>query len=152
MLFSSQVFILVLLPLVVTAYYAVAGRRSLRLAVLLVGSLVFYAWWDVRFLPLLVVTILVNWLAARAFARFERGVIVIGGVVFNLALLGFFKYTNFFAESVLNLAGIEFQAFNLILPLGISFFTFQQISYLVDLKRGEAPGQCRDLINKFVEH
>lgn len=139
MLFSSQVFILVLLPLVVTAYYAVAGRRSLRLAVLLVGSLVFYAWWDVRFLPLLVVTILVNWLAARAFARFERGVIVIGGVVFNLALLGFFKYTNFFAESVLNLAGIEFQAFNLILPLGISFFTFQQISYLVDLKRGEAP-------------
>ena len=139
MLFSSQFFILLFLPLVVTAYYAVAGRRSLRLAVLLASSLVFYAWWDVRFLPLLVATILVNWLVARAFARFERGAIVIGGVAFNLALLGFFKYTNFFAESVLSFAGIEFQAFNIILPLGISFFTFQQISYLIDLKRGEAP-------------
>ena len=139
MLFSSQVFILLFLPVVVTAYYAVADRRSPRLALLLVSSLIFYGWWDIRFVPLLPVTIVVNWLAAHAFAAFGRRSIIIGGVTFNLALIGFFKYTNFFAESALTFAGVEFQPLNIILPLGISFFTFQQISYLVDLKRDEAP-------------
>ena len=139
MLFSSQVFILLFLPLVVTFYYFVAGRRSLRLALLLASSLVFYGWWDIRFVPLLPATVLVNWLLARTYALYGRRSIIISGVSFNLVLLGFFKYTNFFAEAVLTFAGIEFQAFNIILPLGISFFTFQQISYLVDLKRDNAP-------------
>ncbi len=139
MLFSSQVFILLFLPVVVTAYYVVAGHRALRLSLLLVSSLVFYGWWDIRFVPLLPATIGVNWLVARAYAAYGRQSIVIGGVTFNLALIAFFKYANFFAESVLTLAGVEFQAFDIVLPLGISFFTFQQISYLVDLKRDQAP-------------
>ena len=139
MLFSSQIFILVFLPLVVLLYYAVERQRTLRLSLLLISSLVFYGWWDIRFVPLLPATILVNWLAARAYAAYRQRSIIIGGVTFNLALIGFFKYTNFFAESVLTFAGIEFHAFHIILPLGISFFTFQQISYLVDLKRDEAP-------------
>ena len=139
MLFSSQIFILVFLPLVVVVYHAAGDRPALRLTLLFAASLVFYAWWDVRFLPLLIGTILANWLIARAYLVFRFKAIIVVGIAFNLALLGLFKYTNFLAESVLSLAGIEFQAFAIILPLGISFFTFQQIAYLVDLKRGEAP-------------
>lgn len=138
MLFSSQIFLLVFLPAVVFAYHAAPARRDVRLVLLLVASFVFYGWWDPRFLPLLGGTIAVNWLAVRAWAATRRGAVLIAAVVFNLGLLGLFKYANFFAESVLSLAGVAFEPWTIVLPLGISFFTFQQISYLVDLKRGEA--------------
>ena len=136
MLFSSQVFILIFLPLVLALYYALAAHRRARLAVLLASSLIFYAWWDVRFVALLPATITLNWLLSRLFLARSVSWIVTIAVVFNLALLACFKYTNFFAESTLALVGIEYQPLSIILPLGISFFTFQQISFLVDLKRG----------------
>ena len=140
MLFSSHFFILIFLPPVLVLYYALAAHRRARLAVLLVSSLIFYAWWDVRFIPLLPASITVNWLLSRFFLARAASWIIAAGVTFNLAFLACFKYTNFFAESVLTLVGMEYRPLSIILPLGISFFTFQQISFLVDLKRGKAPG------------
>ena len=139
MLFSSQPFVLLLLPITLSLYYLVSASRSLRLAVILVTSVVFYAWWDPRFVPLLLGAILSNWVLAWVYRLYARPWIIVFGVTMNLALLGLFKYANFFAEAVLNAVGVSHQAWDLILPLGISFFTFQQISYLVDLKRGQAP-------------
>ncbi len=138
MLFSSQPFILLFLPLALVCYYAAGVSRTPRLCVLLACSLVFYSWWDVRFVPLLVGTVTVNWGLSRLAQRPGRRWLLDVAIVGNLLLLGAFKYANFAAENVLGLAGIAFEPWTIILPLGISFFTFQQISYLIDVRRGEA--------------
>ena len=106
---------------------------------LILLSLIFYSYWDVRFLPLLVCSILVNWWAAKAYVTTKQGGIITAAIVGNLAVLGVFKYTNFFAETVTSLFGIPVGPFDIALPLGISFFTFHHIMYLVDLRRGKAP-------------
>ncbi|MCB1746349.1 MAG: MBOAT family protein [Gammaproteobacteria bacterium] len=139
MLFPSQVFLLLFLPLTLLAYYGARASERLRVELLALASCLFYAWWDVRFLPLLVATIALNWLIAAAYVRTRHSACIVFGVAFNLAVLGLFKYTNFVAESVLGLLGVAFEPWTIILPLGISFFTFQQISYLVDLRRADAP-------------
>lgn len=144
MLFSSQLFILVFLPLSVLAFYLCAASYNRRLLALLCASLIFYGWWDARFLPLLTFSVMINWALVRAhFASGMKSYLVLG-IIINLAILGLFKYANFFAEAVLGLFGITHQPWSIILPLGISFFTFQQISYLVDVKRSEA-GEYRFL-------
>ena len=137
MLFTTQVFLLAFLPVTALAYHAMATRRA-RLWVLLVGSLFFYGWWDPRFLPLLAVTGVVNWTLAQAFRRRRRELLIALGVAFNLGVLGFFKYTNFLAGTLFEIAGKPFAPWDIVLPLGVSFFTFQQVSYLVDLRRGHA--------------
>ncbi len=137
MLFNSQVFILAFLPAVLALYYAAAERRWLRQAVMVGASLVFYGWWDVRFVPLLVGLTVVNWLFVRAYARWRRDGWLVFGVVTNLAVLGVCKYADFAASTLAELVGMVHQPFGIILPLGISFFTFQKISYLVDLRRGD---------------
>ncbi len=139
MLFSSQVFLLLFLPAVVAVYYAVARHQALRLWWLLAASLLFYGYWDPRLLPLLAGSILVNWLAAHAYRRSLRGAWIVFGVVFNLGLLGVFKYADFVAGIAVGLAGGTHSPWNIILPLGISFFTFQQLSYLVDLRKKSTP-------------
>ena len=139
MLFPSQIFLLLFLPLTLLAFYGpVRGQRG-RVLLLAVASFVFYAWWDPRFVPLLAGTIVINWLIGRAYRARQRNWIIGLGVGFNLALLGFFKYTNFLAEAVLSFAGVPYEPWTIILPLGISFFTFQQVSYLVDLRRSRVP-------------
>ncbi|MGR8920176.1 MAG: MBOAT family O-acyltransferase [Gammaproteobacteria bacterium] len=139
MLFSSQVFILLFLPLTLAAYYLLPRLPGFRLALIVAASFVFYAWWDLRFVPLLAALIAANWLLARWYVRAGRGAIISAGVAANLAVLGLFKYVNFLAESALGLAGVAFEPWTIVLPLGISFFTFQQIAYLADLRRGQAP-------------
>jgi len=140
MLFSSQVFLLAFLPLAVAAYYAVARSEAPRLWVLVLASVAFYGWWDPRFLPLITGSVLGNWwLASRdSGPGLDRRALVLG-VALNLALLAVFKYTNFALASAAVLTGTEPASFDIVLPLGISFFTFQQISYLVDKGRGQAP-------------
>ncbi|HMM77818.1 MAG TPA: MBOAT family protein [Gammaproteobacteria bacterium] len=140
MLFSSQAFLLLFLPLALALYHAFADSYRARLWALTLCSFGFYAWWDVRFLPLLVAAITLNWALGRWYlaAGRPRGLIVVG-ITCHLALLGFFKYANFFADALAALIGLEHQRWSIVLPLAISFFTFQQISYLVDLKRGKAP-------------
>ena len=137
MLFNSQVFVLLFLPPVLAGYYALAPYRAARQAWVILASLVFYAYWDVRLLPLLVGLTLANWLIAQWFGRVRAPVIPIAGVAMNLAVLGVFKYADFFRGTVFGILGESWHPWGLILPLGISFFVFQKISYLVDLKRGD---------------
>ncbi len=137
MLFNSQVFIVGFLPIVLGLYYALARHRAWRQGVVIAASLVFYGWWDIRFVPLLVGLTLANWLIAQWFGRHRSAAIPIGGVVLNLAVLALFKYADFLRGTVFDLLGAPWQPWHLILPLGISFFVFQKISYLIDLKRGD---------------
>ncbi len=145
MLFSSQVFILLFLPLVTAAYYLAAANPRARLNLLVLSSLLFYAWWDPRFVPLLGASVLLNWTLAHLAGppglhggRRHTG-LLLAGVAINLALLGVFKYADFALGTLAALGGGEHAALGIVLPLGISFFTFQQISYLVDRRRGQAP-------------
>ena len=146
MLFSSQPFLLLFLPLSLITYYAFSQSYLARVSVLTIASLGFYAWWDPRFVPLLVAMIALNWGIVRFHERANKRWVILLGVGANLAVLGLFKYANFFAESALDLVGVAHQQWSIILPLGISFFTFQQISYLIDRSRGEAP------VYGFVEY
>lgn len=138
MLFNSTIFILVFLPLTLAAYYLLAERRTWRLLALASASMFFYGFWDVRFLPLLAGSVAINWLIAGLYLRSRLPALPIVGVAANLALLGLFKYADFITGSLAAAVGQSHDGFSIILPIGISFFTFQQISYLVDLKRGQA--------------
>ncbi len=137
MLFNSQIFIVVFLPITLGLYYAFASHRTARQTVVVLASLVFYGWWDVRFVPLLAGLTLGNWLIVRWFALRRAPWIPLLGVALNLAVLGLFKYADFFRSTVDALLGEAFHPWQLILPLGISFFVFQKISYLIDLRRGD---------------
>jgi D-alanyl-lipoteichoic acid acyltransferase DltB (MBOAT superfamily) len=138
MLFNSYGFIGVFLPITLIGFF-LAGRLSAVLAAAWLGltSLVFYAWWDVRFTALLLGSIALNYLggrlllAARADAR-ATAWLLRGFVGADLAVLGIFKYLNFFAAT----AGLALP--QILLPIGISFFTFTQIAFLVDTARGQA--------------
>ena len=119
-------------------YYFGARHRAFRSWLLIAASLIFYGYWDLRLLPLLVGSIIANWMFARYHQRIGGVLLVTLGVTLNLVVLGVFKYADFFADTLAMLSGSAHERWNIILPLGISFFTFQQISYLVDLKRGKA--------------
>jgi hypothetical protein len=138
MLFNSYAFLLVFLPCALVLYALADPYPRARMPVLIALSLVFYSYWDVRFLPLMVGSILLNWSAAKYYVATRRRIVITLAIVANLALLGFFKYTNFFAETLTAL-GIALGPFAIALPLGISFFTFHHIMYLVDLRKGKAP-------------
>jgi D-alanyl-lipoteichoic acid acyltransferase DltB (MBOAT superfamily) len=136
MLFNSQIFLLAFLPVTVLVWYRVAGHERLRVWTLVAASFFFYGWWEARLVPLLATSILVNWLLAR---HAPRRALAALGVTVNLAVLGVFKYADFFANALSAVVGTQHHGFGIVLPLGISFFTFQQISYLVDRGRGRAP-------------
>jgi D-alanyl-lipoteichoic acid acyltransferase DltB (MBOAT superfamily) len=140
MLFNSFVFLLGFLPAALILHGLVArAAPDLRLPLLVVLSFVFYGWWDVRFVPLLAGSILVNWLIAHAFRRSRSRWLVPAAIAGNLALLGLFKYVDFFADLANLIPGLEAPRLGLALPLGISFFTFHHIMYLADLRAGRAP-------------
>lgn len=141
MLFQSQTFLLAFLPALLAAWYAAAQWIALREWVLIVGSLVFYGWWDPRFVPLLIGQILVSWLIAELYlatgrrARFLLWV----GIGANLGVLIFFKYWAFLAANLAAAAGLNVPTMSVVLPIGISFFTFEIISYFADLGWKGAP-------------
>jgi D-alanyl-lipoteichoic acid acyltransferase DltB (MBOAT superfamily) len=141
MVFNSFEFALFIVP-VLTAYYLL-GHRAQN-ALLLVAAYFFYGWWDVRFLGLLALSTGVDWFCARRIAapetRHPRR--YLGAAIgFSLILLGFFKYFNFFADGLVSLLqrfglGASHEALAIILPVGISFYTFQSMSYVIDVYRG----------------
>jgi len=139
MLFQSQFYVLVFLPAVALLYYAAANSIAGRQWLLIAASLVFYSWWDVRFVILPVAQVTATWLLALAHERRRRRAWLLAGVALNLASLGTFKYLDFLIDSFSQLSGIALPHAGIILPIGISFFSFQLISYLVDRMRGEAP-------------
>lgn len=145
MLFNSYAFIFVFLPLVMAGFFLV-GRTSHKGAALwlALASLVFYGWWNPRFVILVLVSILINYTAGYYISRKRNEVPELAkamltlAIVVDLGILAYYKYANFFIANVSQLAGIEFSALDIILPIGVSFFTFTQIAFLVDAYRGIA--------------
>ena len=145
MLFSSVVFLLYFLPVVLVLYYSV-GRRHIRAqnGLLLIASLIFYAWGEPKNVLLLAFSCLANYLFGLAaggerFSGKMRRSFLIVSVIFNLGVLFCFKYLNFAVQTVNGLAGRTLlPETKLALPLGISFFTFQAMSYVIDVYRGDA--------------
>jgi D-alanyl-lipoteichoic acid acyltransferase DltB (MBOAT superfamily) len=140
MLFNSAVFIFIFLPTVLLVFYALGYIGRIRLAIgwLVAASLFFYGWWNPAYLVLILASIVFNYLVGRALGREggpKKGTLFFG-VAVNLSLLAYYKYANFFVENVNSLAGTQWDLGTIILPLAISFFTFQQITYLVDSSRG----------------
>jgi D-alanyl-lipoteichoic acid acyltransferase DltB (MBOAT superfamily) len=138
MLFSSYTFLLQFLPAVVLAF-AAARRHSPRAGILVLAgsSLFFYGAWRPVYLILLLASVGANFsLGLLMEDPRRRRTVGLLGVALNLALLCYFKYTNFIFESINMLTGAPLPFVNVVLPLGISFFTFQQIAYLVDVMRG----------------
>ena len=131
MLFHSQLFMLGFLPPVLLLFHAAGTQRS-REWVLVLASLAFYGGWDWRFVPALVGLTLANWLAVRAWAHTGRRGWLGAGVAMNLVVLGVCKYADFVVAQFVVAAPL-----GIILPLGVSFFTFQKIGYLLDLRRGD---------------
>jgi D-alanyl-lipoteichoic acid acyltransferase DltB (MBOAT superfamily) len=140
MLFNSYGFLLAFLPLTIAGYFLLAHHASHRSANawLLAASVFFYGWWDARYIALLAVSIAVNFLFGHALSRRGSGALLALGVTFNLLLLGWYKYADFFVANVDALTGIDWALPHVVLPLGISFFTFTQIAYLADCRRGLA--------------
>jgi D-alanyl-lipoteichoic acid acyltransferase DltB (MBOAT superfamily) len=139
MLFHSQVFLLIFFPVILAGYYLFAGNRPFRIWFLIIASFIFYGYWDFRLIPLLAGSIAINWALAGAHRRWPRMPLILLGIFANLLVLGIFKYANFAAEMFAWLSHLEQQRWSIVLPLGISFFTFQQISYLADTARDRAP-------------
>lgn len=150
MLFNSAEFLLVFLPIVLAVYFLLRSSVRLQNAFLVLASCVFYASWNWRFLlPLLCTTVLDYWISSKIEQGHLTGVpqarlrrLLIVSITANLGLLGFFKYFNFFAASAADLATlfnmpVEIPHFNIVLPLAISFYTFQALSYTIDVYRGE---------------
>lgn len=147
MVFSSIVFLWVFLPLVFVVNLFMAGRLSN--VFLLLASLIFYAWGEPQLVVLMMASILVNWLAGKLigkYGRYKKGILA-AAVVIDLSLLGYFKYAGFLAGAVNALAGGPvIRVPDIRLPIGISFFTFQAISYVADVYRGETQAQDK-LVN-----
>ncbi len=144
MLFNSFVYMFLFLPAVLWIYFAANRRGWGHAAVGFLGlaSLFYYGWWNPAYLSLIVGSMVVNYLAGRLLSspflrRTSRYALLVVGVAANLALLGFYKYADFFSTNVNALLGTSIPMLRYALPLGISFFTFQQIAYLVDAWRGE---------------
>ena len=142
MLFNSYEFILLFLPVTLAGFFLLGRvRMAYGAGWLALASLAFYARWNAAYVLLLCASIAVNYgfgLALAARPRERRGRLLAVAVAANLALLGYFKYANFFAAEVGALLGAPLGLGDIVLPLGISFYTFTQIAFLVDTARGEA--------------
>ena len=148
MVFSSLVFLLGFLPALLLVYFLIPARfRGLRNLVLLGASLFFYWWGASKLVLLMVLSILVNYLggllAGQADRRLARFGVIFASVV-GLGLLGWFKYAGFLAQTIHDL-GFAIPIPQVTLPIGISFFTFQGLSYVIDVYRGDAPIQKNPL-------
>lgn len=151
MLFSSYEFLFLFLPVTFFVYFFLTGRR-LTLAAkawLVFASLVFYAWWKPQYLPIILCSVLFNYAVggqlARGVGHKRRKALLAFGVAANVALLGYYKYTDFIIGMANHALSLHLPLQNILLPLGISFFTFQQIAYLVDSYRRETTEH--DLLN-----
>lgn len=139
MVFNSYIFIFAFLPLALVGYYLFNGFGKYKCAqfFLICASFVFYGYFNISYVFLLLGSILLNYLCYRCLIR-KPGKLILGlGLAFNLGLLGYFKYYDFFVDNLNAVFGTSFLVRNVLLPLGISFFTFQQISFLTDTYRGE---------------
>lgn len=141
MLFNSYEFIFFYVPVTLCVFFLIGrmGRREWAIAWMALASLFFYGWWNPIYLGLISVSILFNYSIGVSITRHRAHAkkILALGVTVDLGLLGYYKYANFFVDNLNTVASTDFHLSTIILPLGISFFTFTQIAYLVDAYRGE---------------
>lgn len=148
MLFNSKEFLFFFLPIVLMGYYALGrtGRLQLVMAWLFGASLLFYGWLEPRYLVVILVSIVFNFIIGRKLSawrnddarQMERKAVMFAGVAANLLALGYYKYAGFLVANIDTLFAADISIPKIVLPLGISFFTFQQIAFLVDAYRGKA--------------
>lgn len=153
MLFNSFEFIFAFLPLTFLLYFGFHRRGMVKSAkvTLIIASLIFYGYFNPSYVPIIISSVVVNYavgmaLSRRDMATAKRRLTLTVGLVFNLGMLGYFKYTDFMIENINYLFRTNIQLLNILLPLGISFFTFQQVAFVVDSYRG------RGELPKFIDY
>jgi alginate O-acetyltransferase complex protein AlgI len=143
MLFNSFEFLFIFLPIAIAGYFMLTARNWYTASIvwLILSSLVFYGYWNVIYVPLMLASIVINFgfgmILNREITPRLRKLTLIIGIGFNIALLGYFKYVDFFISNMNQVLLNDWSLLKIALPLAISFFTFQQISYIVDCYRNE---------------
>lgn len=140
MLFSSTFFLFIFLPIVLILYYGLARKQNTRNIILLISSLLFYAWGEPKFVLVMLLSIGVNYyfgiLVDKHREDGKAKIFITSMVVFNLLIMGIFKYLMFTLTTINSISGLNISVPQIALPIGISFFTFQSISYVIDVHRG----------------
>lgn len=145
MIFSSLLFLFWFIPIFFLIYYLTPSK--LKNAVLLIGSIAFYAWGEPKYLILIFVSIAVNYLCGIIMEKTDKKrIVLVTALVYDFAMLLVFKYTNFFIENINVITGGDIGLVDITLPLGISFYTFQIASYVIDLYRGKIKAE-KSIIN-----
>lgn len=146
MVFSSLIFLFVFLPSVLVVYYLCP--KNIRNLVLFIASLIFYAWGEPVYITIMLFSTVFDYINGLLIEKFRLSgqakktkIILINSVVINLAILFFFKYSDFFIYNINILFKSNISMLNLALPIGISFYTFQTMSYTIDVYRGEVKAQ-----------
>lgn len=143
MVFSSTLFLFRFLPIIMILYFLAPGR--MKNILLLLGSLIFYAWGEPIYVLLMLFSTISDYLHGRAIGKARskglKKLLLISSIVINLGVLGFFKYADFLIGAVNQVAGTQIPLLNLPLPIGISFYTFQTMSYSIDVYRGQVKVQ-----------
>ena len=139
MLFNSYEFLLLFLPITFFVYFYLNSKKQIVISkiFLVLASLFFYSWWNPIYLPLILASMLFNFFVGQRLSKKSTKNMLIFGIVGNVALLGYFKYTDFFIENFNWAFNKDVELLHLALPIAISYFTFQQIAFLVDSYRGE---------------
>ncbi len=139
MLFNSYEFLLLFLPITFFVYFYLNSKKQIVISkiFLVVASLFFYSWWNPIYLPLILASMIFNFFVGQKLNKKSTKNMLIFGIVGNVGLLGYFKYTDFFIENFNWAFNKDVELLHLALPIAISYFTFQQIAFLVDSYRGE---------------
>ncbi|MEG1568192.1 MAG: MBOAT family O-acyltransferase [Oscillospiraceae bacterium] len=149
MIFSTALFLFRFLPITLALYYLAPAR--MKNTVLFICSLVFYSWGEVKLFPVMVVLILINYISGLGMEKYAENLkikraFLLFSVIGSLSMLVFFKYTDFFITNINTIFGSSIGILDLVLPLGISFYTFQTMSYSIDVYRGDVPTE-HNIIN-----
>ena len=140
MLFSSMTFVFMFLPIVCALY--LLSQKRFHNPILLAASILFYAWGEPKYLAIMLLTILINYAGAIAVEKFNHKKLwLIFTIIVDLGLLIYFKYFNFIIDNINNLFHSHINAIDVIMPIGISFYTFQALSYVIDVFRGDCKAQ-----------
>lgn len=145
MLFNSYIFILLFLPIAVGGYFLLAKTRNPYLPKLFLFfmSLWFYGYFNIKYLPIIIISIIANYSLCFGFRKLKKHglkkMLMVTGILLNVGILFYYKYLGFFIGNINALFRLDWTVINLVLPLGISFFTFQQVSYVIDSYKGLVP-------------
>ena len=149
MIFSNIFFLFRFLPVVLLIYYIVPYKY--KNGIITIASLIFYSWGEVKYFPIMIASTVVDFFASRTIERNRsnikiKKICLAISMCFNLGMLLFFKYTDFFIANINNFVGTSIPLLNITLPLGISFYTFQTMSYTIDVYRGKVEAE-KNIIN-----